>query len=713
MSSQEKQEENLGRWIGYGLLTITSLALLWAFMPELAAGPNQFSDVSFHLAILQQMHDAVLSGDSAFDFIFDGSPFGHALVRSYQSLPHLIMYAVYRATLESVPLATILTASTIVMAMVLPWSLYLMARTLGCACIPAAFTGVLSVLVSEVGGYGMGMQNYSWGTHGIISQLWALVFVSPAIGYSVDYLRTGRSLPQALLLVLLGCGSHLLSVHLIGFTAVTASVVLLVTRSCGKEVFTRLLLFAVGCGAVISYQLVTLIPDTPIIHQSVLEPSWKFTSHGIKWTYEHLFDGSLFDQDRVPVMSLMVLLGVVLLVRDAIMKGHRERFYAVFVLACFVVWLSLLAGYDVWGWLFRSVPGLSSMQMHRFIVGVHLFGICIAGRVFTEIFRQIPSRIVALVLSAAILFPALLERMATFELRHTWISSIRYAENEEQDLNDLLAFLQASPRGWVYAGMAKDWANQLKVAGVTPMYHRVMVAGLPAIGMLFHPFGLAGDVMFEFDPLKQDRYDLFDVRYVVAPLEWAPPQFLLQRKRYTRYALYEYPGASPVSLARLEFEGWGSKADAARFMGRWVALGVAARGVYGEIVARPTGKRLGVLFRSAHMPPLNTSDNPIRGAIPHSTWTQHAVRAQVTLEHPTLVVFKVGYHPRWELLVDGVKINTARITPGFVGAELPKGEHRLELNYRPAPFKGMHFFVCLLLPLVLYLSSKKAGLVSA
>jgi hypothetical protein len=259
--------------------------------------------------------------------------------------------------------------------------------------------------------------------------------------------------------------------------------------------------------------------------------------------------------------------------------------------------------------------------------------------------------------------------------------------------------------------MARDWADSLKVAGVTPMYHRVMIAGLPALGMLFHPFGLAGDVMFEFDPFTQDRYDLFDVRYVVAPHGWAPPEFLLERKRYTRYVLYEYLGASPVSLARLEFEGWGSKADAARFMGRWVALGVAARGVYGEIVPGPTGKMLGMLFSAPYLLPLNTNSRPVRGEILRSTWRQHAVEAQATLEEGALVVFKVGYHPRWELMVNGEKADTIRVTPGFVGVELPAGEHRLDLRYRPSRSRGILFFLCLSIPLLLSRTSKRDGAV--
>jgi hypothetical protein len=714
MKSDEYVGNKQERYLAFGLLKVSSLALLWAFLPELAAGPNQFSDISFHLAIIQQMHDAVQSGGSAFDFIFDGSPFGHALVRSYQSLPHLTMYAVYRALFEAVSLPTILAAFTIALAALLPWSFYTLARKLGCAPVPSAFAGALSVLVAEVGGYGMGMQNYSWGTHGIISQLWALVFVAPAIGYIIDYLRTGRHLPTALLLVFLGCGSHLLSVHLIGFTTVTAAAMLLFTQSPKKIVFTRLLLFVVGCGLVISYQLVTLIPDTAIIHQSVLEPSWKFASHGIKWTYTHLIDGTLFDQGRLPVLSVMLLLGAVLLVLDLFRSAHSEqRFYAAVILSCFGVWLSLLSGYEVWGWLFGSLPGLSSMHMHRFIVGVHIFGICMAARAFAEIFRQIPSRLVAVILSVVILYPALAERAETFKLRHSWIAGIRYADQEEQDLNDLLSLLRQSPRGWVYAGMARDWANTTKVAGVTPIYHRVMVAGQPALGMLFHPFGLAGDVMFEFDPLKRDRYDLFGVRYVIAPPSWTPPEFLALRKSYKQFVLYEYAAASPVTLAHLEFEGWGSKADAARFMTRWVSLGVAARGAYGEIVSHPSGAKPGLLFSSQHFLPLDSSSQPVQGRINESRWTQESVQAVVSLDEAALVVFKIGYHPRWELLVDGKRHKTLRVTPGFIGVEIPKGEHRLDLQYRPLRLRSLLFFLCLLLPFIFPRAPKRVASVAS
>jgi hypothetical protein len=215
--------------------------------------------------------------------------------------------------------------------------------------------------------------------------------------------------------------------------------------------------------------------------------------------------------------------------------------------------------------------------------------------------------------------------------------------------------------------------------------------------------------MFEFDPLKRDRYDLFDVRYVVAPPSWKPPEFLTLRKRYARYDLYEYGAASPVGLARLGFEGWGSKADTARFLGRWIALGAASRGVYGAIVPRPSGTKLGVLFGSKQLPIFDDNAGPVSGELVDMNWTQQSVAARVTLNEDALAVFKVGYHPRWELFVDGERYNTLPVTPGFVGAEISKGEHRLELRYRPFRLRAAIFFFCLLLPSLIHSSSKLRG----
>ncbi len=690
------------RFYAWGLLALVTACVVWAFLPELKAGPNQYSDVTFHVAIVQQMHDAVVAGGSPFDFWFDASPFGYALARCYQSLPHLTIYAVYRLLGQTVSLPTILLSCTLVLAALQPWSFYLLARKLGWSPLFGAFMGMLSVLISEVGGYGMGMQNYSWGTHGIITQLWALVFAAPALGWAITYIRTGAGLPVALLLVFLSCGSHLLSAHLLGFSIVTAAFVLWVYGE-RAGLLRRLLSFAVGCFVVILHQLATLLPDAPLIHKSVLEPQWKFSSHGWSWVSSNLLRGDLFDYERVPIVSLLLLVGGVLFLVDLFSSKEREmRVRALCALLGFAVWLSLLCGYEVWGLLFENLPVLRSMQMHRFLVGAHIFGIFLAARALVEIARYIPSPLVVCMLALALVYPAFEERKGAFDIRRGWISQTQFDDQTRADIDDLVAFFRTAPRGWVYAGMAKDWSNQLRLGDAVPIYHRLVAAGIPSLSILFHPFGLAGDVMFEFDPALQDRYDLFGVRYVVAPLEWQPPAFLRLIKRYRAYTLYEYPTASVVGVARLAFEGWGSAQDAAEFMRSWVQLGAAQNGVLGEIVKRPRGKLPGVAFSSPYLPGhLTQRTKSVPGLVQKAAWQQQQISSDLELHEAGIAVVKIGYHPSWKVISNGELRQARWVTPGFMAVDLEAGPASLQLRYEAAPLKGSLFALCFLSPFAL------------
>jgi hypothetical protein len=687
------------RFCAWGLLALISACVVWAFLPELDAGANQYSDVTFHLAIVQQMHDAVMAGGSPFDFWFDASPFGYAIARCYQSLPHLVIYAVYRLLGQTVALPTIVLSCTVVLAAIQPWSFYFLARKLGWSPLFGAFAGMLSVLISESGGYGMGMQNYSWGTHGIITQLWALVFAAPALGWALCYMRTGSGLPVTLLLIFLSCGSHLLSAHLLGFSIVTAAFILWVHGE-RAGMLRRLLSLGIGSFLVILHQLATLLPDAPLIHKSVLEPYWKFSSHGWSWVSSNLLRGDLFDHERMPIVSCLLLLGVVLFLFDIISSKERElRVRALVALLGFAMWLSLLCGYEVWGLLFENLPVLRSMQMHRFLVGVHIFGVILAARALVELARYIPSPLVVCMLALALVYPAFEERKVAFDIRRGWISQAQLDEETRADVEDLIAFFHAAPRGWVYAGMAKDWSNQLKLNDTVPLYHRLVAAGIPSLSILFHPFGLAGDVMFEFDPELQDRYNLFGVRYVVAPLEWRPPAFLQLVKRYRAYTLYEYPTASVVGVARLAFEGWGSSQDAAEFMRSWVQLGAAQNGVFGEIVKQPRGELPGVAFSNPYLPGhLKDQAKLVPGLVKNAVWQQQQISSELVLREAGIAVIKTGYHPSWKVICNGELRQARWVTPGFMAVDVEAGSAALQLTYEAAPYKGVLFILCLLLP---------------
>ncbi|PID38353.1 MAG: hypothetical protein CSB49_06045 [Proteobacteria bacterium] len=56
-------------------------------------------------------------------------------------------------------------------------------------------------------------------------------------------------------------------------------------------------------------------------------------------------------------------------------------------------------------------------------------------------------------------------------------------------------------------------------------------------------------------------------------------------------------------------------------------------------------------------------------------------QARVELTRPGLLVLAVGYHPFWQVEVDGERARVQHVTPAFVGVMLPAGAHRVRFSF--------------------------------
>ena len=57
--------------------------------------------------------------------------------------------------------------------------------------------------------------------------------------------------------------------------------------------------------------------------------------------------------------------------------------------------------------------------------------------------------------------------------------------------------------------------------------------------------------------------------------------------------------------------------------------------------------------------------------------------AKVAVERESMLLLKATYHPNWRATVDGVKADTVMLMPSFVGVQLPPGDHKVRIEYRP------------------------------
>src|SRR5262249_9092731 len=117
-----------------------------------------------------------------------------------------------------------------------------------------------------------------------------------------------------------------------------------------------------------AWVLVPLLADRNYAAQSQSYTGTIFNdSYGTRKIIGWLCSGELFDQGRFPVMTLLVGVGFVVCCMRA---GRSESARA--LLGAWTLSLLLYFGRATWGGFTNVLPGNGDLQMHRFIIGVHL-----------------------------------------------------------------------------------------------------------------------------------------------------------------------------------------------------------------------------------------------------------------------------------------------------------------------------------------------------
>lgn len=647
-------------------LILAGIFAAWGLSNEFRAGWLQYSDVTFHLSLLNQMAEVHATGGSILDFWYDASPFGYPVFRVYQYFPHIVIFYTSLVSGFSLGLSEALALWTIVLSALLPSSLFLTARLFGFSRSAAVAAGIGAVLLAEAEGYGFGLENYTWGTRGLVTQLWALVAVGPASGYLWRTIRTGHGWGWAACAATFAIGCHLVAGYILAVVLLMASIS---GVGAARLVFTQRLIrgcaSAFGLLVLTAHQWLPILEDRALIHRSLFEPEWKFAGRGVDWTLSQLLEGNLFDNGRLPIVTSLVAVGFAFAFfgRSAPWGGRAATI-------SLLLWISLLCGYEAWGWLFEGTPLLGTMHMHRFVVGVQLWGLLLAGYGAERVLSLSQYPPVRVLLSAALLAAPVFGQLALFERTDERVKLISKQFEADKDVQSLLGALTTRRPGWVYAGSARTWAKQLTVGGYVEVYHPLVAQGVPTMGMLFHSMAKSGDALFAFDPNQESHYQLFGVHTVVAPSDWSPPSFLTEEARFGRLSLLRYERGSLAHCRPLSFRG-------------------------PESAALYRGSDL----RESYV----TCAEQDRVSVDEWKSQRVVVRAQLVEER--LVVLGLSYHPGWRAQIEERALEVREVAPGFLGIELPAGTHELLLEYRPGQTRSY----LLILSCVIVLGSLLSG----
>lgn len=648
-------------------------------LPEVLVRPPTTNDDAQHLVFVQRASDALAAGENVLDFWVPELDQGFPEFLYYQNLPHLAVVALHRMLLGLVDIAILFHLVRylllVLFSVTVFWSLRRMDLPPPAAAVAAAAASLLSTNFL----YGFDYDSYLWRGFGLYTQLWAMHLTFFALAALWRLIRYGTGFRWAVLaLAALGL-SHLLYAYMLVFTAAVLFVAI-VPRHALRDRLVKVV--AAGSAALVatSWMWLPYVLARHYLNVSPYLQPEKLASYGPTTITGWLASGQLTDYGRLPV--LLALLGA-----GAASALWLRTPLARFALGLFVVWLVLYFGPAALGPFAAVLPLRETLLFHRFIGGVHIAAILLFGVAGAALWRLLDAEFSLRGLAIAgvglglLLAPALVERKAFTDLNTTWMTQTRDRIEADSEIQSILAELEGRP-GRVYAGLRTGWGDRLGFGIPFRSVHVYQYLTARRFRTVAPPFGgatLNADVQFDFNEQDAGHYDLFDVRWVIAPRDQPMPDFLRLLRATSRYALYAAPSSGHATYVALS-----ARVPAADPR----ALLVSNRAfMTSDGPATRTYVRYDYPAASGERGPA-TAGCTDGGKVLSERIMPARMEFTVTCASEATLVLKETYHPNWEVGVDGRRAATFMVSPSFIGVTLPPGEHTVVAEYRSTPLKA-------------------------
>jgi hypothetical protein len=625
--------------------------------------------------------DRIRDGHLPLDGWYPALSLGASRFHHYQSLPHILT-----GGLSVVFGAGIFRWSLYLLLACWPIAVYLGARLFELDRWSSAVAAALAPLVSSAAGLGFEWGSYVWRGSGVWAQLWgmwALPFAW-ALGWRAVSRRGGMA-PAALAIGLTIC-FHLLT----GYLALLSLgvFVLIVPSQLGRRLL-RGALVGLGALAVAAWMLVPLIADARwTIHDEASTGTFYYDSFGASKILSWLVRGQLFDARRwVATLSVLALLGLV----AALLRWRRDEAGRALV-GTGALSLLLFFGRPTLGWAIDLLPGAEDLFLRRYLVGVHLAGVLLAGLGTVWAARGIHARArarwpglrpvvvfgaIGIVVAAATM-PAVFERVGFERTGARWIDEQRAADaGDGAAFERLVEQAIGSGPGRVYSGLRSRSATIHRI-GQVPGYLWLLRTDAEGLGFTRPTWSLMSGAEARFDPTRAGHYRLFGVRYVIAPREQEPvvPARLVSTDG--GFGLWEVEGSGPLRVVDTTDPIVADRHDLTSRTSGFLRSELPERGRY------PT---IAFAGRAAAPPTLSPDDDPEGPAGEvievEARPADGSVSGRIRAERPAVVALAASFDPGWRATVDGVPRPVQMLAPALVGVPVPAGEHEVAFSYRP------------------------------
>jgi hypothetical protein len=444
----------------------------------------------------------------------------------------------------------------------------------------------------------------------------------------------------------------------------------------------RAAIVAAGGLLVASWVVVPLLADARWAARSEYNVNtfW-FDSSGGTTVMGYLFTGKVFDYRHWPVVTVLAAVGAGVCVWR-FRRDERSRALLGFT----ALSLLLFCGRGTIGFVVDRLPGGKDLLLHRYIMGVHLGGIVLAGvgaawlaqllfSFLHEHLRGVPRVAIGaaiLVVALAACTPVWRERTHYDALNAQGIDAQQVSDKVDgANFSALVAVAKAHGDGRIYAGRPGHSA----IIGQVPTYQYVLHANADVVGFNLRTSSLTSDPETRFDSANPAHFDLFNARYIIQPSAERPevPASFLQASG--RWELWTVPTSGYLQVVDTTTAILADRTN----------LGVRTAGFLSSPL--PAERLIPVIAFDGDRAPTPTAalGRPAGGAgvitEQHSRPNVGIFGGTVVANRDAVVMLKATYDPHMEVTVDGRPAKTQMLAPSFIGVAVTPGRHTIEFHY--------------------------------
>ena len=570
-----------------------------------------------------------------------------------------------------------------------PLAVYASGRIFGFGAGASAAAAVFAPFLMSVPGVGYEQPAYVWIGYGLWAQLWASWTLPFAWATTWRSLNDRRFVAPAAL-----CIAATITFHFeTGYLALAPLVIFpfaIPSRLPWRA--ARAVTVALGSLGAAAWVLVPLLAQARwAAVNTALAATPLVRGYGARQNFMWLITGEIFDHRRLPVITVALGIGLLFCVRR-----WREKQAAIRgIVLLFVFSLLFSFGSSTWRTLIDVVPGHGDIFFRRFMMGVQLAGLYIAGVGVAGVFRlsqRIGRRLhhedpasplwadrwvtlFALLLAVGALVPGITQLRSYDALNAKAIAQQRSDQAlDDPLLEPLLSFIRSHGHGRVYAGEPNNWGADFTVGSV-PVFKYLETENIDEVGYTLRTASLMSQPEHEFDQSNSADYILFGIRYLIIPRAMQPPVAASPVMVRGPYALWVIPRNSYVDVVDTVGTVSENRADVGPLSLPLLASALLSHhrdltvSWAGSPPARPT-----TVHDQAPTAPgsvVAQSDDLADGS----------VQAKVNMNRRGVVLLSVSYDPGWRATVDGITRTPQMLAPAVLGVSVGAGTHEVIFRY--------------------------------